>query len=66
MAEMTARTRHKAALASACAELSTLHKDTPHRRDLQRQINRMQKELRCYDRYHRGWLKLQRANTQSG
>ena len=37
-----------------------------HRRDLQRQINRLQKELRCYDRYHRGWLKLQKASTQSG
>ena len=38
-----------------------------HRRDLQRQINRLQKELRCYDRYHRGWLKLrEKASTQTG
>ena len=47
----TARDRHKADLAAARAELRTLHKDTPHRRDLLRHIHRMEKQLREYDYY---------------
>jgi hypothetical protein len=38
-----------------------------HRRDLQKHIHRMQKELRTYDRYHRGnALLAEKANFQSG
>lgn len=29
-----------------------------HREDLQRYIRRMEKELRIYDSYHRGWSSL--------
>jgi hypothetical protein len=38
-----------------------------HRRDLQKHIHRMQKELLAYDRYHRGnALLAEKANLQSG
>ena len=38
-----------------------------HRRDLIRQIKRMKRELRTYDRYHRGCQRLgEKALMQSG
>ena len=48
----TSRDRHLSSLRSARAELRTLTKDTPHRRDILRHIHRMEKQLREYDYYH--------------
>ena len=41
-------------LHSAIEELKTLHKDTPHRRDLIKFIRNAQKQLAIYDKYQRG------------
>lgn len=41
-------------LNSAIEELKTLHKDTPHRRDLIKFIRNAQKQLAIYDKYQRG------------
>lgn len=49
-----ARERHMQQLQQAKTELRSIHKDTPHRRDLVRYIHRMEKELRIYDFYRKG------------
>lgn len=49
-----ARERHMQQLQKAKTEMRSLHKDTPHRRDLLRYIHRMEKELRIYDFYRNG------------
>ena len=46
-----ARQRHKTEIQTVKDELRTLHRDTPHRRDLIRHLHRLQKELRIYDHY---------------
>lgn len=46
-----ARDRHNAEIRAVLAELRTLRKNTPHRRDLERHLHRLQKELRTYDFY---------------
>jgi hypothetical protein len=51
MAEMNARQRHKAEIQSVKAELKRLRKGTPHQRDMERRLHRLQKELRIYDFY---------------
>ena len=45
-------------LNSAIDELKTIHKDTPHRRDLVRFIRNAQKQLAIYERYQRGDTQL--------
>jgi hypothetical protein len=38
-----------------------------HKKDLQRYIRRLEKELRIYDGYHRGWSSLgEKATMKSG
>lgn len=38
-----------------------------HRKDLSRYIRRLEKELRTYDSYHRGWSSLaEKAHGMSG
>lgn len=50
---MTARDRHLDQLRAARDELRALKRDTPHRRDLQRHVRRLEKELKEYDMYLR-------------
>ena len=50
---MTARERHLDRLRAAREELRGLTRDTPHRRDLQRYVRRLEKELKAYDMYLR-------------
>lgn len=40
-------------LRAARDELRALKRDTPHRRDLQRHVRRLEKELKAYDMYLR-------------
>lgn len=54
MVEMNARERHKAEIQSVKAELKKLRRGTPHMRDMERRLHRLQKELRIYDYYTRG------------
>lgn len=54
MDEMSARERHKAEIQAVKAELKKLHSGTPHMRDMERRLHRLQKELRIYDYYTRG------------
>jgi hypothetical protein len=51
MAE-TVRREHIAKIKAAKSELKTA--GAIHRKDLQRYIRRLEKELRIYDSYHRG------------
>jgi hypothetical protein len=61
MAEMNARERHKAEIQSVKAELKRLRKGTPHQRDMERRLHRLQKELRIYDFYMSSSEKAARA-----
>lgn len=46
---MTQRERHKAAIEAVREQIKTA--GPVHRRDLERQLHRMEKELKEYDRY---------------
>lgn len=46
-----ARARHLLAIEAVKQQLRTLHKDTPHRRDLLKYLHRLQRELKEYDYY---------------
>lgn len=63
MAEMSARERHIAEIRAAQAELERSAQGTPHRRDTQRRLNRLIKELMIYDRYQ-GRVSLWRAGQK--
>ena len=56
---MSERERHIAAIRAAKEELKTA--GPHHRRDLQKHIHRMQKELRIYDFYHQQAQKGERG-----
>lgn len=68
MAEMKARERHVAEIERTRAELDRLKKDTPHRRDVDRHLKRLVRELLIYDRY-RGrsntWQDVRKLNMTS-
>lgn len=51
MAEITSRERHVAEIKAVQQELKRLKMNTPHRRDVDRRLKRLRKELLIYDRY---------------
>lgn len=68
MAEMSAREKHVAEIKEVQAELKRLKMNTPHRRDMERRLKRLRKELLIYDRYQgrlNKWQGDQRRNMIS-
>ena len=68
MAEMSAREKHVAEIKEVQAELKRLKMNTPHRRDTERRLKRLRKELLIYDRYQgrlNKWQGDQRRNMIS-
>lgn len=51
MADLNARERQKAEIQEVKAELKKLRRGTPHMRDMERRLHRLEKELRIYDFY---------------
>lgn len=55
------RKEHAEKIRKAKEELKTA--GPVHRKDLQRYIRRLEKELRIFDYYHRGWSSLAEKET---
>ena len=65
---MKARDRHVVEIERTQAELATLTGDTPHRRDVERHLKRLIKELLTYDRYRgrpNAWQGVRKLNMTS-